>query len=417
MTVTRLRMVEGNSKINLLWLSAFPPRTRAKDAGTFTFTSYYRHVASDERFSVKLISYENHETEQVAAENAGRDLLLLSQRHGSPIFRAVDCDWKFNPFSATCGLMPNTVYALYKRALLGLSRDGYRPDIVVLDWTQVVLLAPFIKNLFPNAPIVATEHDVAFVSFDRWASLETGLRRRFLGTRAKCLHRAEVRALRCCDRIYPYNRDNDELLASCGIEHEKLDFLVPAYHDMFSNVWDGAHSKDVLFFGALGRMENVLSAEWFIDNVLPLLLEDDPSIRFVVLGSNPPARLTSRQCVNVAVPGFVEDIRPYFESSLCFASPLVLGAGIKIKILEAMSSGIPVLTNDIGIEGIPAVPGRDYLHCVEPDEYAQGIKRLLTDVRCGSELSGNARAMMRREFDTAASMCAYADKLAELSGR
>lgn len=410
-------MNEKSDKFKLLWLSAFPPRSHAKDAGTFTFTAYYRYVSADDRFQVKLLSYENHEADKVIDENVGADISLLGQKHNNPISRIADLDWKINPLSATCGLMPNTVYNLYRKAILALGRDGYKPDIVVLDWTQVVLLAPFIKVVFAGVPIVATEHDVAFVAFERMAQYSKGLNKLFLRTRANCLHKREIKALLCCDRIYPYNRDNDELLAAYGVEREKLSYLIPAYHAMFENDWKGSCSKDILFFGALGRMENTLSAEWFIDNVLPDLLEINSSLRFVVLGSNPPGRLTARQSANIVVPGFVEDIKPYFESSLCFVSPLVLGAGIKIKILEAMSSGIPVLTNKIGIEGIPAVANRDYLHCESAHDYVQGIKALLTSAGRGSELSINGRKLMRKEFNTHASMLAYADLLAELANR
>ena len=410
-------MNEDSSKTKILWLSAFPPRSHAKDAGTFTFTTYYRYISADDRFTVKLISYENHAADTVLDENAGADITLLAQKHNNPIFRLVDCDWKLNPLSSTCGLMPNTVYSLYRQAIGALNLDGYRPDIVVLDWTQVVLLAPFIKDVFSGVPIVASEHDVAFIAFERIAKHAKGLNRCFLSLRAKCLRNSEVEALCCCDRVYPHNRDNSELLAACGVERGKLSYLIPAYHAMFENDWKGAHSKDILFFGALGRKENALSVEWFIDNVLPDLLEIDSGLRFVVLGANPPDKLIARQSASIVVPGFVEDIRPYFESSLCFVSPLVLGAGIKVKILEAMSSGTPVLTNKIGIEGIPAVPERDYLHCEKAHDYIQGIKALLADANCGNALSINARELIRQEFDVTASMAAYADMLAKEANR
>lgn len=78
----------------------------------------------------------------------------------------------------------------------------------------------------------------------------------------------------------------------------------------------------------------------------------------------------------VKIIGFVESIDKIFSESMCFAAPLTLGAGIKIKVIEAMYAGIPVLTNDIGMEGIPAIAGRDYYHCSTPEDYADIIRRL-----------------------------------------
>ena len=59
---------------------------------------------------------------------------------------------------------------------------------------------------------------------------------------------------------------------------------------------------------------------------------------------------------------------------MCMVAPLILGAGIKVKIIEAFFSGIPVLTNEIGIEGIHAENGKDFLFCKTPQDYADAIK-------------------------------------------
>lgn len=115
--------------------------------------------------------------------------------------------------------------------------------------------------------------------------------------------------------------------------------------------WNG-EERSVLFFGAMARPENYLSAIWYIENVMPRI--QDLKLKFVVLGSNPAEVFEKYINDEVIVTGFVEDVTPYFEKSLCLVAPLVLGAGIKVKILEAMSAGIPILTNAIGIEGISA---------------------------------------------------------------
>ena len=82
----------------------------------------------------------------------------------------------------------------------------------------------------------------------------------------------------------------------------------------------------------MSRPENYLSAIWFIDNVMPLLKSDN--YRFVILGSRPPEELKKRECTKIVITGFVESIVPYFEKSMCMVAPLVLGAGIKVKIIE-----------------------------------------------------------------------------------
>lgn len=83
----------------------------------------------------------------------------------------------------------------------------------------------------------------------------------------------------------------------------------------------------------MSRHENYLSALLFIDKVMPLLSELD--IRFIILGSNPPQDPNERQNERIIVTGFVDSIVPYFEKCMCMVAPLILGAGIKVKIIEA----------------------------------------------------------------------------------
>ena len=75
-------------------------------------------------------------------------------------------------------------------------------------------------------------------------------------------------------------------------------------------------------------------------------------------------------------------------------APLILGAGIKVKILEAMYSGIPVLTNDIGIEGIEAEDKKDYYHCVTAEEYEKVIRTIYS-----TESSVNGKEKIVKEFN------------------
>ena len=84
-----------------------------------------------------------------------------------------------------------------------------------------------------------------------------------------------------------------------------------------------------------------MSALWFIDNVLPLLSDID--IRFVVLGSNPTEELKAKESARVHVTGFVDAVEPYFEKSMCLVAPLVLGAGIKVKVNADGYEVLPVI--------------------------------------------------------------------------
>ena len=130
---------------------------------------------------------------------------------------------------------------------------------------------------------------------------------------------------------------------------------------------------------------------------MPLI--EDLGCRFVVVGSNPPEVLQKKAGDQVEVTGFVDSVAPYFENCLCMASPLLGGAGIKVKILEALSAGVPVLTNQIGIEGIPAKDGREYYHCELAEDYEHRIRQLLADPEAEQTMSEAARTFIVSHYD------------------
>lgn len=199
-----------------------------------------------------------------------------------------------------------------------------------------------------------------------------------------------------------------------GILESKIIGLVPYFKNM-TLVPRNSNYKDILFFGAMARPENSLSAIWFIENVLPRLTDLD--IRFVILGSNPPGELKKYQSDRVYITGFVDSITPYFSQSMCLVAPLVLGAGIKIKVLEALSSGIPVLTNEIGIEGIPAKNEQEYFQCTKPEEYEAMIRCIYNKKFDEKYIENKAKEFIRENFSVDGFSSYYRNEIYRLGGK
>ena len=95
-----------------------------------------------------------------------------------------------------------------------------------------------------------------------------------------------------------------------------------------------------------------------------------------MLRGRPHESLQRYRSDKIVVTGFVPDIRNALSACICKVVPLRQGAGIKVKVIEAMSAGIPVLANTIGIEGIPAQNGIQYLHCETPNDYKTAFEKI-----------------------------------------
>jgi len=162
---------------------------------------------------------------------------------------------------------------------------------------------------------------------------------------------------------------------------------------------DGAGGP-VLFVGSLDYGPNVDGARVLLDDIAPRLTH--PGVRIVLVGSLPPPSLRAAAKaapVPVQVTGRVEEIAPWFRSSRLLAVPLRIGGGTRLKIVEAMAHGLPVVTTSIGCTGLHVVHERDVLIADDPPAFARCVDRLLSDDDLAAALARRARQTVRERYD------------------
>ncbi len=141
----------------------------------------------------------------------------------------------------------------------------------------------------------------------------------------------------------------------------------------------GASGRDLVFVGSMDYYPNAEAAISFSRDVWPLVRGRIPEARLVIVGANPgPAVLALSELPGVNVTGTVPDVRPYYGSALTAIVPLRTGGGTRLKILEAMAAGVPVVSTPLGAEGLEVTPGKDIL-IADPDDgeaWAGHLQRL-----------------------------------------
>ena len=393
-------------KRRVLWISPVPPLYQSKTAGEKTYNYYVHRMLESDAYEFKFISLcDNERKKSMELQDQKLDITCIYYEEEQRIKKVSNIESKYSPIARYCGLISNYCAKEIIRNCQKLKADGYYPDVLIMEWTAIVVLTCEIKKIFPAAKIIASEHDVVIVGMERKSKYYNTL---LWKIRTKHEKVVELAALNQCDYVFVQNPDNMQFLINEGINKECIKWLCPYYDDM-SYVSRNPNKHDILFYGAMNRPENYLSAEWFIDHVMPLI--EDLDIRFVVVGNKPPKTLQDRHNNRIIVTGFVDDVYPFFENSLCMVAPLVLGAGIKVKILEAMSSGIPVLTNEIGIEGIPAKDREEYLRCDSPVEYADRIRKIVNGSIDTKLLHEKSKALIQNIFSLEKSVSHYLDLL------
>jgi glycosyltransferase involved in cell wall biosynthesis len=142
---------------------------------------------------------------------------------------------------------------------------------------------------------------------------------------------------------------------------------------------------------------------YFLTDIYPRLLTGG-SLAVSIVGRNPSTALRHLAARHPAVEitGAVEDVRPFIGRSAVYAVPLRIGGGTRIKILEAMAMGKPVVTTAVGAEGLPVTNGTDVVIADEPDAFANHIRRLLSDVQARRRLGAAARHLVTTRLTWAA---------------
>jgi glycosyltransferase involved in cell wall biosynthesis len=157
--------------------------------------------------------------------------------------------------------------------------------------------------------------------------------------------------------------------------------------------------SNLVFVGSMNYIPNVDAAEFFVNDVLPLIARERPDVTFTIVGARPSAAVRRlAEDPRVSVTGPVDDVRPYYAAAAAAVVPLRAGGGVRMKILEGMALGVPMVSTTIGAEGLSLEHGRELLIGDTPQELADAAIGLLRDPALGDRLARAARETALRRF-------------------
>jgi glycosyltransferase involved in cell wall biosynthesis len=154
-----------------------------------------------------------------------------------------------------------------------------------------------------------------------------------------------------------------------------------------------------MFCGAMDVTMNIDAVERFANEVFPKVKQEMPDSEFWVVGKDPMKKvkaLGSQQ--GIKITGTVEDVRPYYEEATLFVAPFRFGGGTKLKILEAMAMGIPIISTDVGCQGIEVVNGEHVIIENNLNNFAPKIMHLLNCKEERKMISKNARYLVEEKY-------------------
>ena len=158
--------------------------------------------------------------------------------------------------------------------------------------------------------------------------------------------------------------------------------------------------NNILIVGSLDYASNADAVTFFYYKIFPIVREKIPESKFIVVGRNPPKdiQLLSRDS-HVIVRGNVEDVRPYYKKAKVSVVPLRSGGGTRLKIIESMAMGVPVISTSIGCEGLAVYNNFNILMSDEPKAFAYKVIDLLSSPELWDRLSNEGRRLVEKTYD------------------
>jgi glycosyltransferase involved in cell wall biosynthesis len=159
--------------------------------------------------------------------------------------------------------------------------------------------------------------------------------------------------------------------------------------------------RSILFVGSMDYHANIDAVTWFAREVWPEISQRHSELEFVIAGRNPSLAVRDLASERIRVTGTIEDVRPCYASAACVVVPLRVGSGTRLKILEAMAAGVPVVSTRLGVEGIDATHGVHLLLADGESEIIAAIDQIVGSIQTAFQLTRAARDLVVRRYDWA----------------
>lgn len=274
-------------------------------------------------------------------------------------------------------------------------------------------------DIFEGIPVVLDVHNIEYEIIRQIRNSCTNPLKKFLyAMEEKKLRRKEEQSWKKCSLCFTVSDKEGNVITSYLNSSGKL-FTILNGVDLrwFDFLPKTNMGKQLLLIGGMDYQPNRDSLYYFIQEIFPLIQDRVPDVKVVIVGKG-----LHRVSNLVSVRGIefhenVPDILPYFRKSDMLVVPLRLGAGTRIKILEAMAAGIPVVSTSKGCEGIEVTNGEHLLIADSPEAFADSALQLMTDRSLAEHLSKSARMLIEGKYSWEKIIGALEVSYSQLSGK
>lgn len=273
-------------------------------------------------------------------------------------------------------------------------------DIVHFDIVQMAGYAPLIRQTMPGARITYNWHNIESELMRRYAETAPSAARKAYGhLTARRMEALEKDLLNTSfGHLVCSQREKDQLLriapeARIAVIENGVDaggFSPGAFREA---------RKRLVFVGSMNYHANIDAAGWFTREIWPSIHHKFPDWKLTLVGSNPAPAVLALKSESVEVTGTVPSVAPYYENALAAIVPLRTGGGTRLKILEAMAAGVPVISTTLGAEGLAVNPGEHILIADQIASWTAALDSVSKDPARWSAIASAGRRLVESRYD------------------
>jgi glycosyltransferase involved in cell wall biosynthesis len=263
-------------------------------------------------------------------------------------------------------------------------------------------MAFYYEAIYPHKKTrtVLSLHDIGFHKYNQIYKLEPKRTRRFrLWFHSKMLKKWEpYYSQRFSSCITMSDLDKHRLIDQnplLTVESIPNGIDVQTYQLLSKNL---SNTQDLLFIGNMDYRPNQDAMYYFCKDIFPEIKKQNDLINLWIVGKNTSADIFALAAESIFVTGRVDDVRPFYEKTHISVIPLRAGGGTRLKILESMALGRPVISTTIGCEGLQVVDGEHLFIADCPEVFIQRIHQLFDDPQLYSKIVTNARDFVETHY-------------------
>ena len=280
-------------------------------------------------------------------------------------------------------------------------------DGVHADQLWMAPYALWVQEAVANGPqptVVLDQHNAVYMIPERLAEGERNpLKRLLLDLEARKMAEYEVEACRRFDHVAWVTQEDYDAVQQKSTDLIPNSGIIPICGDPEGKptIVRKPNGRRVTFLGGLHYPPNAQGICWFAEHVFPQVLAQAPDAVLTVIGKQPPPELITFGIpeANLEITDFVVDPLPYLEETAVFVVPLHAGGGMRVKILDAWTWGLPIVSTTVGAEGIKTESNNNILIADTPEHFADATIRMLQEPEWTQQIADAGRLWVETQYN------------------